>query len=627
MRISNMRFRLWFAGSVPLLAAMLAVALLPLGCGGSDKSKATTHNSKVQEDPWLKAVIALRQESDAAACRRILGELNQGLASAPANSQAKLGDAEALAIQSTLNLTDAEMKEIRSSGYTSLDPNHLADELYLRDVARSLDAAKLPVAERARTAFDWVCRQVVLDPWTSPAGPGRLQPNPPLPPAYVLRRGWGSGLERMFVFVAICRQLEIDACLIGPAEAAKQEMLFQQPGPVVAFPRGPFWGVGVRDGSDILIFDPWKEQALPGKNGRPATLADVRANPRDLAVWLDNKDFAWTTTADDLKAGEIFLVASISSVTPRMKLLEDKLATDLGVKLYINLAETKKRVENAAKSIPVRYYSPPEQFGPARALNSFLLAAEGGIAVDSPEVPSLYLSYVFDQLTKAKLFSIPEDIEYSEPKNRFKQRAADMFGASFLGNPSPRERLQRGQFVEVTRSLVKLKDYFGGFENQLRSADAVALNAATREWISQLNSLYDQLNGAAAADKGTIRALIDDHCKPSSTILNSILVAAVARPGMAEATFLIALTKHEQAERAGARAGRSAAVAETDPAKKATAEKAAAVAKASAAETWAEARDWWGRYEPFVAYQNDSYPGRAALAKRLTEKATALAAK
>ena len=149
MRASIMRYPLWLVGGVAVLGAVLVLALVPIGCGPSDKTKATSAEKKAQEDPWLKAVIALRQDSDAVACRRVLNELNQALASAPVDSQRKLGDAEAALARSALNLGEAELKEIRSSGYTALDPNHLADGLYLRDVARSATGSLPRSSDRA----------------------------------------------------------------------------------------------------------------------------------------------------------------------------------------------------------------------------------------------------------------------------------------------------------------------------------------------------------------------------------------------------------------------------------------------------------------------------------------------
>ena len=604
--------------AVPTPIVLGALLLLSVGCGTSEKAKPTLADKKVQEDPWLRVQTALRQESDAESARRVLNELNQALASAPVDSQRKLGEADAADIQSSFNLSDAEVKELRSSGYTSLDANHLAEALYLRDVARSLDIAKLPVAERAAAALRWVCRQVILDPWSAQTGPTTFRPYPPLPPTFVLRRGSGSGLERLFVFVALCRQLEIDAYPIGPAAAAAQPVLYQQPGKESEFPRGPFWGLGVRDGSDILLFDPWKEQALPGKAGRPATLADVRTDPRGLAIWLDNKEFAWGVTADDLKAGEVYLVAPLSALAPRNKTLEEKLAGDIGAKLAVDPMALRKGAELATHGVPVRFYSPAnEAFAPTRALASFLPAAEGGAAVEGPESPaSLYGSYLRAQIPAGLRFAVPPALASAEAKNRLVGTASGYYAGAFLKAPTPREKLQRGQFVEVTQHLVKMRDQFAAADAQKRTED----REATRAWIEQVDYLSTEFNIAKRDEQPAIRARLDELWKPTNPTVASLLGGAIAPPGLAESTYLLALAKHEQAERAQAKAQRLATAPDGDPS-----QKDHVVAKSAASDAWIDARDWWVRYEPLAAGQNASYPGRAELAKRLADRAAALA--
>ncbi len=608
-----MRDRFWVLGAF----AWLVFGLVTAGCGSSDKPKTTDTGKKQQEDPWLRVAPILRQDSDVTTCRRVLSELNQGLASVPVESQRKLGDADAALAQRALNLSDAEVKEIRSVGYTALDPNHLEEALYLRDIARSLDIAKLPIAERAQTVFQWVCRQVVLHPWATTLDTKTVQPNPPVPPSFVLRRGSGSGLERMLVFVALCRQLEMEAYLIGPPEAAGQPMLFQVPGKLTEFPRGPFWSVGVRDRTDILLFDPWKELAYPGKNRRPATLADVRANPRDMAVWLDDKTFAWSVTVDDLKNGEVFLVASLSTVPPRNKTLEEKLAAELGVKLHVNLADAKKTAGIAAKEIPVHFYSPAaEPYSPTRALSSILPTNEGGTSTEST---GIYALYKVDQIPKGQLLKITPGLQFQEPKDRLLAKAVATFAAAFLAPPTPREKIQRGQFVEVTQNLVKLREYFKDADTRQKGVDPSA-NAALKEWIAQLNFLYPRYNLAGPADQPQLRAQIEEYWKQNSPVLEGLLNSAIAQPGLAESTFLLAMAKHEQAERAQSKALRLATTVEPDPAKKVAADKAILSASVSAKDAWIEAYDWWNRYEPYLDDQNTHYPGRAALAKLLTAR-------
>ncbi len=86
-----------------------------------------------------------------------------------------------------------------------------------------------------------------------------------------------------------------------------------------------------------------------------------------------------------------------------------------------------------------------------------------------------------------------------------------------------------------------------------------------------------------------------------------------ADAGLAESTYLLAQCKHEQAEQLQARAERLAA----DPKQKAVAEKA----RSQASVAWQEAKGWWDKYEPFAPTQDRAFPGRAAHAKLLSDRA------
>jgi hypothetical protein len=195
----------WGLAVLPLMLAVFA------GCGKSTTSSKTTQSQpKEAVDPWPKAASALRKDPDGVVARRVFGELN-GLLSANPGADQPLGlnPTEEAAVRGDLRLTETEATELRSPIYTQLDGHYLAECLYLRDVARSLDALGAPVPVRAKLAFDWVCRQLVLQPW--------LQP---LTPIQALRRGAGSGLDRATTFSALCRQMDLELYFIGQAGAS-----------------------------------------------------------------------------------------------------------------------------------------------------------------------------------------------------------------------------------------------------------------------------------------------------------------------------------------------------------------------------------------------------------------------
>ena len=102
-------------------------------------------------------------------------------------------------------LDDGELAEVQRDSFTPLDAHHLDLCLLLQDAVRSLRLDRLAPREQARACFDWVMRQVQL----------RDRAGDALPPDFVLRRGWGTALERAQIFLAVLQQLSIDGCMLA----------------------------------------------------------------------------------------------------------------------------------------------------------------------------------------------------------------------------------------------------------------------------------------------------------------------------------------------------------------------------------------------------------------------------
>ncbi len=108
------------------------------------------------------------------------------------------------------------------------------------------------------------------------------------------------------------------------------------------------------------------------------------------------------------------------------------------------------------------------------------------------------------------------------------------------------------------------------------------------------------------------RALIDDHWGSQGTEL--VVDRAVGEVGQAEATLLLALCRHEQAERVQARLDHATG---GDSSK----------LKQAAADAWNNAHHEWSGYrEQFSTIHSDS-PARTAHVRVLAERAKKLAGK
>ena len=587
--------------------------VVPAGCGKSADTKKdeTRGTAAAKADPWDALARRLRKETDAAGVRTALAHLASELPDRPDVPGPTVVSPEAeRAITDAAPLAPADLQEVRQSAFTSLDAVYLAECYYLADAARSLDGAGLPDARRAQLAFAWVCRQVYLAPWLIDYRPG-VKVGTALPPGYVLRRGYGSGLERAYVVLALLQQLGIDGCLVGPPDAADKPATliptFPDGKPLTGTPKGPFWAVGARAGADVLLFEPWRGEAFPG------TFAALKANPDPLKPWFDDK--TWGVTADDVKKATVFLAAPVSAVAPRMELLEGRLKAEAPVKLAVGPAKLRDRFTAAAPGGPglpaadVRFWAPPEadRFAYVRALATFLPVSEGGTDRADSGV-SLYQQYALSQVPMT-VFAVPPELREIELRQRLQGAAFNAYKAAFLDPPTPQERLQRGQFLEAIRSLDLKADAFKKGLERLRSEKDAA---AVAEWCRQANELFSNLDAARRFGPENVPKASDDlerFLRVQGAIGQLIVDGASAKVGLAQASYLEALCRHEMAERKQVRADRAAGPGrDTD----------------DAAQAWREARNAWRSYlERSAAHAG--FPGRIDHAKTLAARADRLA--
>jgi len=209
---------------------------------------------------------SLARQADLPACRGAVSQLNAHLQQARSEDvPGPLPADQVKRLETALVLDEADVEEMNSSRFTPLDAAHLETCFLLRDAAQSLEVAgaagrnKTEPAglQRARSAFEWVCRQVRLEPpprfdlagafqvrfrgadrdrdgfltkdevkgnpyfegqfaAMDRDGDGRISEKeltdfldrlPPAPPSFVLKRGSGTALERAVVFLALLEQV------------------------------------------------------------------------------------------------------------------------------------------------------------------------------------------------------------------------------------------------------------------------------------------------------------------------------------------------------------------------------------------------------------------------------------
>jgi hypothetical protein len=561
------------------------------------KSNDSASNTS-RPDPWEQAVRQLRKETTFSACRAVLQQLNQELAAdeslraAPARSQTLTQ------LQRLLPLDPADREQLQAASFTPHDAAYLADCLYLRDASRQIVLPELNPQQKAERAFAWVCRQVWLQPWLLSTERGVMATA--LPPTAVLRRGHGSGLERMYVWLALLQQMGLDACLIGPPEAVDQAagyVAVRGNQVLTGAPRGPFWAVGVRlpDG-DIALFDPWRGRPFP------ATWRTLQAKAADYTQWFHSEPNSGLT-AEQLQHAVVYLTVPLNALAPRLRLLQEKMGEPLGVVVSIDGEALRQRFA----AWQPRFWNPPQdRFAYGRTSRTFLPTDQGGDDT-APMGERLFDLYYLHQLPTAEQV-IPAELRQNaalvrDVGERLAQAARSHYAVRFLEPPTPRERIQRGQFQEAARLLVGLQDEFGRGLSRIRNTpDAERLR---RDWIQRAAELYEQLGRQADAV-----TRIEQHWRHEAAAL--LLDQAVSEIGQAEATFLLALCQHEQAERVQLRY-EHATGAETDRLRR------------DARDAWQIAARAWRTYRGQYAAFHAALPGRAPLADQLAERAERLA--
>ena len=559
----------------PVVALILVLA----GCGpraGTTDDPAKGTSRKVE--PWENVAAQLRKETDLATCRTALGQLNNELTERTDLPPVPGLSPEAeKALARLVPLSTTDLGEIRPAAYSALDPAYLAECFYFRDAARSIDPSGIPPRELARLAFAWVCRQVYLQPWeVDPAGY-----IPAVAPTFTLGRGFGSGLERAYVFLAILQQMGIDGCLIGDASLGT----FRTDGRKSIVTRGPFWAVGARIDSDIILFNPWSGEPFPTPDGKGvATLAQIKSNPTQ-----------WKLKPDDVSGSSIALAVPLSSLAPRLALLESKIAADTGVKLAVDAEALKKRFPAEAKF----WNHPEDRFSYTRLLSAFLPTEEGGL--DRSELQHRPHTLYFRSLVPASLTELPAELSPAVAE-RLQAGIRGVYSSAFFAPPTPRERIQRGQFQDAARDLTQKQQAFVRGLERIRGVAPGEL----KQWQETANAMHENLTRArypdpnqttplpdSNPDVSDAKAKMEEFWKTTEGISRVLIDRGTASIGRSEATYLLALAKHEEAERRGA--------------------------GASGADAWKEAANAWNAF--LEQDEAAALPARTAHAKTLRSRA------
>jgi hypothetical protein len=571
----------YLIGAGVVLAGIVAI----LALGGSrrtDPDKPRGDGVRLDDEDQIQNVReTLKKSTDQNSCKEVIARLNRYLAKQSAQvkvpaEQVKDLERRVSMLKERSQLTEDDLAEVTTNSFTPLDAQHLDLCYLMRDASRAIcPATNGAPLHRAIAAFAWTVRHVMIHA-------GDIRETNPLPPQFVLRRGWGSAQERALVFLALLPQLDLTGCLIVAPGFGKGEF--------------PLWACGVLVDGDIYLFDPRMGIPLPGRDGNGvATLAAVRQQPELLAQFNVDNGHGYDVSADQVGAAEIYLVCPLSALAPRMRLLEQLLQDPdtpgprVKGRLAADPANMVSLLENAggkggSESARVKVWS-----NGTLAARRFLPPDEGG--VDKPRTGDDPRN---TRLLRYELSSIPggfpailQDLpglwgKYSGP-----------FLEDLKPN-SPREDLLRGRFAEASKKLTERRTTARDHYAKFRAIPNDQLGQRIQKMRDDFNRVVGTIKRGGQASE-VERALADKS--DLATEIDFLVAGFAARPRGADATYLLALCQHDQAERAQA-VNEDASTAEN---------------------AWKNAVEWWDTFlqdygsEPLAAAAR----GQAARARQM----------
>jgi hypothetical protein len=480
------------SNSPRLLAVFAAIAFVCLFMSSCRRAATKPENpvkdsgTKRPDQPdgglWKDARDAFRftrPSDDWTRFREFLPKFNSYLAKPDVMARLQLAEAQRKFLADEVHLTSAELADLEATEFRAADAHYLDECYLLRDAARSLEAASLDTAEKkAHALFRWVMRNVLLheqvDTW--------------IPPAFTLRRGYGSAVDRSLVCLALLRQEKLDGCLIVVPEKEGDPVQL-----LIAVPDEP--------SASMLLFDPRLGLAVKGKDGKSiATLKEVRADPKLLGPSQ--------ITPEQAKKLEAWLVCPYHALSPRMQELQGQLDRIDRIVLHQNPLSLSQDIAKLAE-LPVKAWNPPAQGSkvansPTRCLELFLPKSEGGLdntgragLIASTRVP------VASVLANFRQINVTKDLLPVPVFNGLINVAFDFFAKYDL---QPREMYLRGQYGAMRQRQERVLP--------LVQTDAFAGDTKFRDelaaWFKRINTANRDLEDRDPAVRAKAKQILDN---------------------------------------------------------------------------------------------------------------------
>lgn len=505
------------------------------------KESDKNNTANAPEDSSLKsAQELLTNDNDLNSCKTALQQINNHLATHPNEKPATFSQ-EKREIYSKFGMNDQQFNEIDSPTFTLLDPHYLEERLMFRDIARFLEPpamgvkqVKASISEVSTHAFMWVVREMRLTPRSNNA----------VPPIYALRRGWGSSYERSLTFLALLDQF----LYVGEKLEQPVGCLLLLPSKDPNTPPRIWLGVVDESGNDLYLFDPILGIPLPGgKDGKPLLLTELKADPKKIRV-LDSDQAPYDVQPEQISKIAPAIAPSLSSLSPRMKLLEDKyLPSGAKARLSTDLEALITKIEKACRPSLGASSKALLMVQAVESLRMFLSAGNGGFA--SPQILQVYQTELIPQTAiPPQLQKVPHPIILENIGNMLSRP----FINSALEPKLPRDQMLHARYAKAVPDLVREGDEL---RIQLRGAETDPnLSNRINNWMDAAKRVFTnfdeimQNKDRTQDDIAKVNLEIRTLFQKGEKDLGMMIAGSIGRPRGEQISWLLALCKHELAE-------------------------------------------------------------------------------
>lgn len=507
--------------------------------------------NKEQENFVRAALDLLRQPSELGQFRDALNLINSHLGQVEPAERPEISKEKRDALVKLCKFSSDEIEEVGSSTFRPMDSHYLDNCFLWRDVARGLEIEGMPALDKARLAFAWVMRRVLLheqsDDW--------------LPPAQIVLRGYGNARDRGLILLEVLRQMEIEGCLValpGPPSEADTPILV---GALIGADGKSSGKEGSKGG--LYLFDPRTGFALEGGSRRDAvTLDEARVKPGLLATA--------GIPPDQASKLEAFLSCPLSALSPRMAYLEKMCAAQDRIVLFQDMLALRDKVA-AASTAPVSVWNAPAGAksapppSPVRSLRLYLPADEGGIdrgvrhkkflssLIPWPSVLAHYQNMKF-------LTGLPEHAQKS-----VERLTGELFSAFYV---QPEEMMLRGRHDAALKRLDRIRTALE-YEDSAQPLEDADLEKRVADWRRGVKEAYTAFlvrkeEGAQAKiaalwgeDQYLLNVLKVDSEIPlkqfNKKLLGHVVLSACKGALGEQVSYLVASSWHERAAQLQAR--------------------------------------------------------------------------